>query len=65
MCAICTQYELYEDLEDMRRMIATARKESYPITEKHLQELEAMVIQLTKLALPKFGVKPLALAMGI
>lgn len=40
---------MYEDIEQVRRMIITARLEKYPITEEHLRELEYLVSNVQQL----------------
>lgn len=44
MCVICLQFEMYKDIEDVRRMLVKARTENgVMISEEHLGELQRMV----------------------
>jgi hypothetical protein len=37
---------MYEDIEDMRKMIEKAKEEKYPLPEGHLDDLERMLKHL-------------------
>lgn len=36
---------MYDDIEDLRKMIRKAREERYPIADEHLRQLERVVQQ--------------------
>lgn len=48
MCIICVEFNKNKDLEDARRMLEAARRESHTISEKHLEKIEDELKQMNQ-----------------
>lgn len=49
MCIICMQFDMYQDVSDLRTMIQKAKAEKFPIDGEHMKEVEGLLRAAEKL----------------